>query len=156
MRISFDLDDTLIPSGFSSALEPLRFARVARAFGIERLRAGTQEMFAALRERDHSIWIYSSSLRPRHRIELLFRWHSLRVDGIVTFERHQQAMAARHLVSPPTKFPPAFGIDLHIDDAEGVRIEGERYGFPVLVVAPDDREWVDRIRAAVDAFASSR
>ena len=151
MRISFDLDDTLIPSGSSSALEPLRFAEVARAFGIERLRAGTREMFAALRERDHSIWIYSSSLRSRHRVELLFRWHGLWVDGIVTFERHRQAMTARSLVSRPTKFPPAFGIDLHIDDAEGVRIEGERHGFRVLVVAPDDHAWVDRILAEIDS-----
>lgn len=155
MRISFDLDDTLIPSRLSPALEPLRFAGTARALGVERLRAGTRELFAALRERGHAVWIYSSSLRSRSRVELLLRWHGLRVEGIVTFERHRQAMATHNLISPPTKFPPAFGIDLHIDDAEGVRLEGERHRFPVLIVAPDDGEWVEVILAAVDGFAPS-
>lgn len=155
MRISFDLDDTLIPGDSSSALEPLRFAGAARAFGVERLRAGTRELFASLRERDHSIWIYSSSLGSRSRVELLLRWHGFRVDGIVIFERHRQAMVTHNLISPPTKFPPVFGIDLHIDDAEGVRLEGERHRFRVLIVAPDDGEWIEVILAAVDGFAPS-
>ena len=156
MRISFDLDDTLIPTASLSALEPLRFAAMAQAVGVERLRAGTRAAFAALRERGHSLWIYSSSLRSRQRVALLFRWHGLRVDGIVTFDRHTQALTQHRLASSPTKFPPAFGIDLHIDDAEGVRLEGERHGFRVLVVSPDDREWVAGLLAAIDGLASSR
>jgi hypothetical protein len=49
----------------------------------------------------------------------------------------------------PSKLPPAFGIDLHIDDSEGVRWEGERHGSAVLVLAADEQDWADRVREAV-------
>jgi hypothetical protein len=29
----------------------------------------------------------------------------------------------------PSKNPRAFGIDLHVDDSEGVKLEGKKYGF---------------------------
>ena len=44
-----------------------------------------------------------------------------------------------------TKHPPSFGIDLLIDDAEGVKLEAERYGFQVLVIQPNDAEWVQKV-----------
>ena len=43
----------------------------------------------------------------------------------------------------------AFGIQLHIDDSEGVKREGEMYGFDVLVIAPDDAQWTERVLEAV-------
>jgi len=46
-----------------------------------------------------------------------------------------------------TKYPPQFGIDLLVDESEGVRIEGERYGFAVLVVSPTDADWAAKVRA---------
>jgi hypothetical protein len=53
--------------------------------------------------------------------------------------------------SGPSKLPPAFGIALHVDDSEGVALEGERYGFSVVVVSPDDLEWTSRVLEAVDS-----
>ena len=50
------------------------------------------------------------------------------------------------------KCPPSFGIDLLIDDLEGVRIEGERHGFRVQVVAPEDAQWMEKVRAALEWF----
>ena len=40
-----------------------------------------------------------------------------------------------------SKYPPAFGIDLLIDDAEGVSIEGERFGFRVFRISGNDLSW---------------
>jgi hypothetical protein len=51
-----------------------------------------------------------------------------------------------------TKHPPSFGIDLLIDDSEGVRIEGERHGFRMLMVAPEDAQWTAKVRAALEFF----
>jgi hypothetical protein len=48
-----------------------------------------------------------------------------------------------------SKYPPAFGIDLLIDDLEGVRCEGDRFGFRVLCVAPDDELWAEKVLAAI-------
>jgi hypothetical protein len=54
----------------------------------------------------------------------------------------------------PSKYPPAFGIDLHVDDSEGVGLEGQRYGFAVVVVSPEDPDWAARVLEAVDAKAA--
>ena len=49
----------------------------------------------------------------------------------------------------PSKNPAAFGISLHVDDSDGVRLEGERHGFRVVVLSPDDEGWVRKVLAAV-------
>jgi hypothetical protein len=49
----------------------------------------------------------------------------------------------------PSKYPPAFGIDLHVDDSEGVAEEGRRHRFAVVVVSPRDPDWAARVLAAV-------
>jgi hypothetical protein len=49
----------------------------------------------------------------------------------------------------PSKYPPAFDIDLHVDDSEGVRMEGDEFGFRVVVVRPDDENWTERVLDAV-------
>lgn len=47
--------------------------------------------------------------------------------------------------------PSAALPDVLIDDSEGVRIEGERQGFRVLVVASDDVQWAEKVRAALES-----
>jgi hypothetical protein len=54
----------------------------------------------------------------------------------------------------PSKYPPAFGIDLHVDDSEGVAEEGRRHHFGVVVVSPQDPEWTATVLAAVEARVS--
>jgi hypothetical protein len=49
---------------------------------------------------------------------------------------------------PPSKHPGAFGIDLHVDDSAGVRIEGEQHGFHVVVVEPNDESWANLVLSA--------
>jgi hypothetical protein len=49
----------------------------------------------------------------------------------------------------PSKYPPAFNIDLHVDDSEGVRMEGDLHGFRVVVVRPDDEDWTQKVLEAV-------
>ena len=48
---------------------------------------------------------------------------------------------------PPgcSKYPPAFGIELLIDDSAGVELEGKRYGFAVLRIDPDDDAWCGKV-----------
>ena len=50
----------------------------------------------------------------------------------------------------PSKYPPAFAIDLHVDDSEGVRLEGQRHGFAFVVVSPEDPDWTARVLDAAD------
>ncbi|GGH56979.1 hypothetical protein GCM10011379_01160 [Filimonas zeae] len=52
-----------------------------------------------------------------------------------------------------SEYPPAFGIDWHVDDAEGVHLEGELFGFRVLIVEEGDENWVERVLQLPDAKA---
>jgi hypothetical protein len=58
-------------------------------------------------------------------------------------------------VCGPSKFPPAFNIQLHVDDSEGVAMEGRAHGFRVCVVSPHEAVWTERVLAEVDALRSA-
>ena len=44
-----------------------------------------------------------------------------------------------------SKYPPAFEIDLHIDDSKGVAIEAARHNFTVIQVSKEDSYWTQTI-----------
>jgi len=76
--------------------------------------------------------------------------HGIKIDGIVNDERHRMELKDRRFTRLPSKYPPAFDIDLHVDDSEGVLMEGREHGFKVVVVQPDDSDWARRILDAVE------
>ena len=45
-----------------------------------------------------------------------------------------------------SKYPPAFNIDILIDDSKGVLIEGKQNNFKVIQVEPDNLNWVEKIK----------
>jgi hypothetical protein len=149
MRISFDVDDTLVLHRLDGPPERGHFpAFIHRWFG-EPLRRGTCSLMKELRRRDCSIWIYTSSGRTPNDIRRWMFLYGIRVDGVVNDERHHRELAGRRFSRLPSKYPPAFGIDLHVDDSEGVLMEGQEHGFRVLVVSPSDECWTERVLAAV-------
>lgn len=77
--------------------------------------------------------MYTTSYRSAWHIRRLFWLHGIRLDGVVNQLRNNREVQAHC-----TRYPPTFGIDLLIDDSEGVRIEGKQHGFRVLVVKPED------------------
>ena len=140
MRIAFDLDGTLLPmfaGQFPAQTAGWPWARMFR----EPLRSKAPALLRGLRAEGHQVWIYTSSLRHPARIRGLFLAHGVWLDGVLT---------ARDGGSPKaSKYPPAFGIDLLVDDAEGVALEGERHGFAVLLVSPKEKDWHLRVLHAV-------
>ena len=88
------------------------------------------------------VWVYTTSYRSAGYIRRLFWLHGIRLAGVVNQARHDREVRVRS-----TKYPPQFGIDLLVDDAPGVAVEGERYGFAVLVVSPTDAEWAAKVKA---------
>ncbi len=140
MNIAFDLDNTLISSNFPP--EECRWLR--RMFLKERLRRGTKWLFRHLRSRGHRIWIYTTSCRSEKYISRLFHTYGLNLDGIVNLDRHNLK------TQPCSKYPPAFGIDLLIDDSPGVEQEGRIHGFPVIIVSPDNPDWAEKLLDEID------
>lgn len=149
IRVSFDLDDTLTGHCCNMPVEKSILPSFIQNWLREPLRGGTRRLFRELRHRNCSIWIYTSSGRSLKYIQLWFLMHGLRIDGVINRDRHQQAPNRHYLKRLPSKFPPAFGIDLHIDDSEGVKMEGDKYGFRVLVICPHDKQWTEKVLDAV-------
>jgi len=144
VRVSFDLDDTLICQSLTPTEPPLPSWRRWRH--PEPLRLGAASLIRGLRTRDCSVWVYTTSFRSPASIRGRLRAHGTPVDAVVNQDRHDRVVGR----SGPSKYPPAFGIDLHVDDLPGVATEGARYGFEVVIVTPDDREWTDKVLEAED------
>lgn len=148
MRLAFDLDNTLIRNNYAFPLEQPRWSLLARLLGAEGLRQGIKELAASCRAQGWEVWVYTTSYRSVWHIRRLFWLHGIRLDGVVNQARHERAVTVRS-----SKHPPTFGIDLLVDDSEGVQLEGERHGFRVLVVRPDAADWVAAVQRAVQPTA---
>jgi len=150
MRISFDLDDTLIcyRADVSQKLRLSWFLRLL--VGDEPLRLGTPELMRQLRQRGWEIWLYTTSNRRPAAVRRWLRCHGVRIDGMINQDEHDRHLRRSSQDRPPSKNPAAFGIELHVDDSEGVRIEGEQYGFAVVVVTQDDPDWTTKVLHAAD------
>ena len=153
IRISFDVDDTLACQPHHSAAEHSRLPAAVHRWLGEPLRTGTRRLTRELRRQGCSIWVYTSSGRTPSYIRRWLLLYGVHVDGIVNSVRHSHALNVHGFSNSPSKFPPAFGIDLHVDDSEGVKIEGHEHGFRVVVVRPDDENWAQRV---IDAVAEVR
>ncbi len=145
MRISFDIDDTLICDSSVPTEQWVPWWRRWRY--PERLRRGTRSLLIALTRRGCRLWIYTSSGRSPQYLKAWFASFGIPLEGVVNLDRHERVVGLRG----PSKFPPAFGIDLHVDDSSGVAMEGADHRFAVLVVSPGDSDWVERVLSEVDA-----
>ena len=150
MRVSFDLDDTLICGPIVPA-EPV--GRFARWFAGERLRDGTRALFAELRAMGFERWVYTTSERSEASIRRIFRWHGIRLEGVVNAARHHARVQRGRGHPMPSKYPPKFQIALHVDDDRSVQQNGERFGFRVVLVAPSDERWAEKVLDAARRLA---
>ena len=126
MRISFDLDDTLICDQAGVPQEKSLLAWLAR----EPLRLGARVLIRELQRSGHAVGIYTTSYRePR----AIWRWlfcFGLRPDFILT----QRDNDARKVLG---KDPRGFGIDWHIDNEAHVAD---------IHVLPEETDWAERVR----------
>jgi hypothetical protein len=145
VRISFDIDDTLICGPSVPTEQHVRWW--SRWRYPERLRHGARALMHELTQRGCRIWIYTSSDRPTHYLKSWFKSMGIPVEGVINRTLHERAVGLRG----PSKYPPAFRIDLHIDDSLGVAMEGADHQFAVLVVSPEDPGWAEQVLSEVDA-----
>ena len=146
MRLSFDLDDTLICYDPQVPREPLRLPIWQRWRQVEPLRLGAVSLLRELGEQ-HEIWIYTTSYRDPRAVKRWLNWHQIKVETVVNAEFH-----ARVVRSKWSKLPSHFGIALHVDDENFAHL-GEQFGFRWLTVSPGDLGWAERVRAAVAELA---
>lgn len=131
MKISFDLDGTLIPLG-EKAFPVERKKAFQKKLEIEPLRVGTKSIFKALKMAGHEVGIYTTSFRSQRMIRFWLWSYGLKADFIINEQLAGPKL--RQLNVGASKYPPAFNIDLHIDDLPGIAMEGERYEFETILV----------------------
>ena len=143
MIISFDLDDTLIPP--SEADFPTEKRNILqRILGVERIRYGASDLFRHLKEQGHKVGIYTTSYRPKLKLRIHLLTYGISPDFIITEKENRIELTRRQISC--SKYPPAFNIDLHIDDSLGVEREGQSFNFQTIIIKKDDTEWLNKIK----------
>jgi hypothetical protein len=143
MNISFDLDDTLIPGSKSFPTETQNLFQ--KLLGIEPIRKGAVRLMKQLSNEGHSICIYTTSFRRPFVIRMSFLTYGIRLHQIINQSRHDNVMKDKKNLC--SKYPPAFDIDVHIDDSPGVGLEGERFKFRTIIVSEKNLDWASEIRS---------
>ena len=128
MKISFDLDDTII-STTKFSLEKESFW--SKIIGAERIRLETIKLFKELRIQNHQIYVYTTSYRSKVKIKLMFLCYGIPVDFVINQYLHEKRVRKNGKIV--SKFPPEFDIDIHIDDSLGVEMEGKKFGCFVIL-----------------------
>ncbi len=80
----------------------------------------------------------------------MFLSYSIPVDFIINQQMHDRRMIRKG--KNISKFPPEFGIDIHIDDSAGVEMEGKKFGFKTIIISPDEGDWSNIILKKIDEF----
>ena len=146
MIISFDLDNTLIPYHEEFTVYDKTFLH--KITNTESIRIGTKTIFNELKNRDCEIWIYTTSYRSIFTIKKIFWFHGLKPKKIINETVNQKKL--KSINCKASKNPKAFGIDIHIDDSLGVKMEGEKLGFKTIILKTIDYDWVNTILTEID------
>lgn len=149
MQISFDLDDTLVCQQNHIPQDPNPIPCFLKPWFREPLRAGTGQLMTTLKEQGHTVYIYTSSYRATFYIRCWFWLYGIELKRIINQTVHNQSVQENLGRDCPSKAPHWFGIDLHIDDAEGVQQEGKKFGFQVCRISPQNEYWVTQVLEAV-------
>lgn len=146
MNISFDLDSTLIPQG--DEFETEKRTWLATAMGVEKIRLGTPSLISELKSQEHRVHIYTSSFRSKMHIRKTLWYYGIKVYKIINQVENMRAQKSFQVYA--SKYPPAFGFDVHIDDLKGVEMEGEKFGFNVIWIKPSDKNWIATIKSQIN------
>ena len=145
MNISFDLDSTLIPNG--NEFETETRSKIAELIGVEKIRRGTEKLISELQKEGHQIHIYTTSFRSRNKIKRTLNYYGIKVSRIINEKENRKILNSKNINS--SKYPPAFGFDIHIDDLKGVGVESKRLNFRAIIVETDDKNWIETIRNGI-------
>ena len=150
MNISFDLDSTLITGGNEFTTEERSL--LAKSIGVERIRKGTSKLISELQNKGHKIHIYTTSFRKKRQIRFTLRYYGVKVNKIVNQVENQKTLKKLKIYA--SKYPTAFGFDIHIDDSKGVGMESEKYDFKAIIIETSDENWVEKIIKEINNYSA--
>lgn len=134
MKISFDLDGTLIPR-YEDEFQTEALSFWQKVLGVEPMRKGAPGFLKRLKKGGHQVGIYTSSLRKKKTVMFWLWTYSVKLDFFINATLSDKR--TRKLGINCSKHPPSFGIDIHVDDEPGLQEEANRYNFKVLILPRD-------------------
>ncbi|MDR6240771.1 HAD family hydrolase [Aureibacter tunicatorum] len=137
MRVSFDLDGTLIPLSF--VFPTYSRSILHKVLGIEPMRAGFMDVYYFLKANNCQVGIYTTSYRSQMKIYCWMLAYGLKPDFIINEKLNRKTLYEKGLGI--SKYPPAFEIDVHIDDQKGVMMESDKYDFKILLLDEKESKW---------------
>ncbi|MDP4181330.1 MAG: HAD family hydrolase [Bacillota bacterium] len=144
MKISFDLDDTLILTENDAIYEnPVKM--IKSLLYKEKLRKGIRNLCEELKSLGYDICVYTTSDRSAGYIKGLFSIYGIKLSNIINQRVHKDLVQGSRKEIMPSKVPSKFGIDLHIDDDISVKQNGLQFGFNVLIISKHDRDWAVKV-----------
>jgi hypothetical protein len=158
VKLAFDLDDTLIPARFSFPVQTNPAGFLRRWLCSEPLRLGTVQLFHDLRERGHSIGIYTTSFRSVLATRLMFWANGAPVEWVINQAMHLRRTKAcgKAQATYGGKAPSLFDIDVLVDDCDGLLPDEKPRKFHVIRVSPEDLRWTDTVLTVIDQLHEGR
>lgn len=144
MRISFDLDETLIIADPTRPREEGR-SKLRGTFIKEHLRRGIKDLAGQLIKEDWAICVYTTSERSERYIRRLFAAYGIKLEKVINAAVHARVVQSRFRDAMPSKVPSRFGIDLHVDDDLSVKQNGVHHGFNVCLLESTDLDWTNKV-----------
>ena len=139
MRISFDMDHTLVPYDIKGRSEA-----DCKLFNGDLLRKGAIKLLKEL-QKEHELWIYTTSFRGPINLKFSSWLKGIKIKKVVNDDEHRKIIKSYQFHKTPTKYPKHYDIDLHIDDSKGVKMEGDEFGFDVLQIDSLADNWAELI-----------
>lgn len=112
------------------------------------LREGSRDLFRRLQQRQHELWVYTSSYRSRWYVRALLRAYGARLGGVVNGHEHDALVQREGLAERWGKHPLRFGIELLVENSPTVAQQVRAQGGAVLLVDPDDARWTESVLRA--------
>lgn len=126
-RVAFGWSGTLVPElGEFHTTKPAGLAALVYNRAV---REGTFALMRQLQAEGWEVWIYTLAPLPKTRLKLFFALNGVSLGGVITGHDHASAVRNQRAPSRSVKHPPAFGIDLMIDDKTITAQAGRQLGF---------------------------
>jgi hypothetical protein len=144
--ISFDLDGTLLCGRLTRLADP-ELPPLPQTVREDRLRRGAAPLLRQLAKDGHGIWIYTESLRGRTPVLEWFAALGIPFAGMVNRQIHEAEWLRRGFPPKcPRKYPPWFGIDLHVDNDPEIAAEGDALGYRVVPIDSGAEDFAQTVR----------
>jgi len=148
MIVSFDLDNTLLVSPDEFKAEDALYFPLNMIYK-ERLRFGTLSLLEEIQFLGIRIWIYTTSSYSEKYIKRLFWHYGIRIDAVVSDNRHTEEDTENRTEPTPPRYPGKYRIGLQTDDDTSELQKGRICDFKVQLIGVQDEKWHSRIIAQI-------